>query len=352
MRKVLGIGTALATRGNDYRPQASEFRNQLGCELTEIHRDKLSFGSRHRLRSISVVIPSHNGERTLSRLLRCLTRQAYGKLEVVVVDDGSTVPIQAVLDRFTFPNLMLKLVRVETSRGIASARNIGAQVADGEVLVFLDDDLLVPTGLMRSLGLRFAFSSDFVFVGFRDTVQWIEFESPRRRPRLEADWRVRALNRGRWLPLTATGEVELPVRDQYSLLEDTALFAEFGHARVVGYWDLPNMVVGHSIAVCRDVFAAVGGFHEGFTDWGTEDLFFGASLIYAGTKIVPARDWVSLHPIHEGRKMSRTAEMRLLPDCLAQYRERLRHTVGRLPRHRISFLGRSCGMRESLVVCD
>lgn len=108
----------------------------------------------------------------------------------------------------------------------------------------------------------------------------------------------------------------------FRLVEQTGCLREFGFGRVVGLWDLPNMVVGHSIAIRRENAIAAGGFPErGFEGWGTEDLAFGARVIASGCYVVPALDWVSFHLEHEGRKESREQEMKGLRRALDAYLE-------------------------------
>jgi GT2 family glycosyltransferase len=93
-------------------------------------------------RSVSVVIPAYDCQRSLDLTLAALSRQTYpaALLEVVVVDDGSR------------PALVLPPVRPENCRvvvageggwGRAHALNTGARASDGEVLHWLDADMVV-----------------------------------------------------------------------------------------------------------------------------------------------------------------------------------------------------------------
>ena len=87
---------------------------------------------------VSVVIPVRDGRATLSRALRSIVAQDYSRLEVVIVDDGSVDDVRTVVD--AFPQLDLKLNRLESAQGVAIARNRGLALASGEFVAFLDAD--------------------------------------------------------------------------------------------------------------------------------------------------------------------------------------------------------------------
>lgn len=88
----------------------------------------------------SIVIPTYNRPERLASCLLSLTRLNYprDRFEVIVVDDGSSPPIAPVAESFE-ATLTLTLLRQDNS-GPACARNTGAANAQGQYLVFTDDD--------------------------------------------------------------------------------------------------------------------------------------------------------------------------------------------------------------------
>ncbi len=95
-------------------------------------------------RMISVIIPAHNEARYLGRTLEGLHRQNYGWLEVIVVANGCTDET-AELARGRCHRLI-----VLSQKCLGTARNLGARMARGELLVFLDaDTVLEPMALRR-----------------------------------------------------------------------------------------------------------------------------------------------------------------------------------------------------------
>lgn len=88
----------------------------------------------------SVVIPTYNRPERLTSCLRSLTRLNYPRngFEVIVVDDGSAQPMAPTVEPFESA-LNLTLLR-QANSGPAQARNAGAASAQGQYLVFTDDD--------------------------------------------------------------------------------------------------------------------------------------------------------------------------------------------------------------------
>ena len=84
---------------------------------------------------ISVIVPVYNCEAFLGEALDSLFAQNYSKLEVIVVDDGSTDRSLAVAK--SFPSIRCL---TQTNMGPAAARNAGLKVAGGSIFAFVDGD--------------------------------------------------------------------------------------------------------------------------------------------------------------------------------------------------------------------
>lgn len=101
---------------------------------------------------VSVVVPTYNRGEALGPVLdRLLTsdRQGGGDVEIVVVDDGSAVPAGPIVNaRQAPPGFTLTCVRQENA-GPAAARNLGFATSHGDIVIFIDDDILVPPKLVR-----------------------------------------------------------------------------------------------------------------------------------------------------------------------------------------------------------
>jgi glycosyltransferase involved in cell wall biosynthesis len=85
-----------------------------------------------------VVVPVYNGMDNLQRCLTALVASHYDDFEVLVVDDGSTEPIESLVATYGFGYM-----RLDGPGGPARARNLGAACVHGEYLVFIDADVCV-----------------------------------------------------------------------------------------------------------------------------------------------------------------------------------------------------------------
>jgi ADP-heptose:LPS heptosyltransferase/glycosyltransferase involved in cell wall biosynthesis len=89
---------------------------------------------------ISVIILTYNRKRDLLRCLEQLARQTCppSEFEVIVIDNGSTDGTQEAVREFRALNI--RLVENSGARSFAAARNLGVQLAEGDMIAFLDDD--------------------------------------------------------------------------------------------------------------------------------------------------------------------------------------------------------------------
>ena len=98
--------------------------------------------------TISVIIPVYNGAKFLTRCLDAICVTPGIPYECIVVDDGSTDDSAAIAAQSSHRIRLLKLM--SGSRGPAYARNRGAELARGEILFFVDADVvLLPEALER-----------------------------------------------------------------------------------------------------------------------------------------------------------------------------------------------------------
>jgi len=99
---------------------------------------------------ISVVIPTHNYARFLPRALDSVLAQTHSRLEIIVVDDGSTDGTDRVLAGY---GARLRVL-AGPQRGPSATRNVGIAAANGDFIAVLDaDDEWRPTKLARQLAV-------------------------------------------------------------------------------------------------------------------------------------------------------------------------------------------------------
>jgi len=104
--------------------------------------------------TFSIIIPSYCRPQRLNHCLKAIAQLDYPRdlLEVVVVDDGSEPPLDAVVEPWQ-SEIPVRLIR-QANAGPAAARNAGAFQATGEFLVFTDDDCAPAVDWLQQLELQ------------------------------------------------------------------------------------------------------------------------------------------------------------------------------------------------------
>ncbi len=97
----------------------------------------------------SVIIPVYNRPDEVDELLQSLTAQSFTDFEVVIVEDGSTVPCREIAERYA-GQLTVRYFEKPNS-GPGQTRNFGARESRGEYLIILDSDVIVPPGYFAAV---------------------------------------------------------------------------------------------------------------------------------------------------------------------------------------------------------
>ena len=111
----------------------------------------------------SVIIPVYNRPDEVDELLKSLTTQHFTDFEVIVVEDGSSVPCKEIVDRYT-DKLDIKYF-FKSNSGPGQSRNYGAERSEGEYLIILDSDVILPEGYFDVVEKELAASPADAFGG-------------------------------------------------------------------------------------------------------------------------------------------------------------------------------------------
>jgi len=101
---------------------------------------------------VSVIMPTRNRREYLERAVRSVLNQRHQRLELVVIDDGSTDSTPEFVETIEDPRVK---VLHTTGLGEAAARNLGLASATGEVITYLDDDNLMHPGWLHAVAWAF-----------------------------------------------------------------------------------------------------------------------------------------------------------------------------------------------------
>jgi glycosyltransferase involved in cell wall biosynthesis len=249
-------------------------------------------------RRVSICIPTRNPGDGLRRTLRCLAAQTYPAdlIEIVIADDGSDRAI-TLPDGLAHP---VRVVRREPTPGFGAgaARNLAASAADGDILFFLDadviperqvvesyarwferSDLAVPLGLCRFVDVD-DLADDALFELVGSGAMGRHFEG---RDVDDQSWRERNFER----------------------LDDL----------MIESIDAFRVTIGATLAVSAPLFHDVGGFPE-LGVRGVEDTAFGYRLHNDGGVLILDRDAIHWH---QGRRNLGTGRKQEIDRVRAPY---------------------------------
>lgn len=97
----------------------------------------------------SLIIPVYNRPDEVDELLESLTIQTFTDFEVIVVEDGSVRPCRDVVEKYT--GRMAVRYFMKPNSGPGQTRNYGAERAEGEFLIVLDSDCILPPGYLQAV---------------------------------------------------------------------------------------------------------------------------------------------------------------------------------------------------------
>ena len=118
---------------------------------------------------VSIIMPAHNSEKTISIAIESVLGQTYPNWELIVVDDVSSDQTRSIVEMYAKKDARITLVALKEHHGPALARNVGIERAVGRYIAFLDsDDAWLPCKLEEQLtfmhenNLCFTFTSYFM----------------------------------------------------------------------------------------------------------------------------------------------------------------------------------------------
>jgi GT2 family glycosyltransferase len=95
---------------------------------------------------VTVAIPCYNGKAHVGRAIEAILDQSHPPDQILVIDDGSTDKSADIIRRYP-----VCLMRHDSNKGLATARNTAIAAASGDVLVFVDADAYAGSHLLESL---------------------------------------------------------------------------------------------------------------------------------------------------------------------------------------------------------
>ncbi|MEN8231866.1 MAG: glycosyltransferase [Thermodesulfobacteriota bacterium] len=166
---------------------------------------------------ISVIIPNHNGEKTIGLCLEAAYNSDFDNFEIVVVDDCSADGSIAIIAQYP-----CRLIRLSEHGGASKARNTGAQNSRGDILFFIDADcLLQPDTLAKAASASMKSGPEVVIGG---TYTWMPYD-----------------------------------QNFFSIFQ--SIYIHYSETKNV---QDPDYIATHAMLIRADIFKRSGGFNEEF----------------------------------------------------------------------------------------
>ena len=99
---------------------------------------------------ISIIVPVYNAEKYLNKCIKSIINQTYKKLEIILIDDGSTDNSGKIIDKWQKEDSRIIVIHKE-NEGFSEARNIGIIKSKGKYLSFIDNDDYIEVDFIESL---------------------------------------------------------------------------------------------------------------------------------------------------------------------------------------------------------
>jgi glycosyltransferase involved in cell wall biosynthesis len=123
---------------------------------------------------LSVIVPVYNGALQLSRCLEGLRLSEYSNFEVIVVDDCSNDNTRRIAERYG-----VRSVQTPFTSGPAAARNLGTEMAQASIIVFVDADVVPPPNALALIAQEFTRDAQLaaLFGSYDEEPAWDHFLS-------------------------------------------------------------------------------------------------------------------------------------------------------------------------------
>ena len=250
----------------------------------------------NRLPSLSILVSTYNKPEFLEICLESLLRQSHKDFEIIVTDDGSTETTEQLIRRFQDKSPVSIRHVWQEDRGfrLARIRNLGMTKAEGDYVVFTDQDCIADPDLIKD-HLEKAERGQ-VLQGNRRLISKGETE--------------KFLN----LPLDKLFGLDLKNISRRHHLEYYCVHKVFRHV---------GALVDCNISGFKADFLSVGPYDERFQNWGGQDFDLGFRMQRRGFRLAFNKDKSYVyHLYHPGRRNLLNAEYRRL------YWRILKHYLG------------------------
>jgi len=181
------------------------------------------------MKKFSLIIPCHKHAHLLSKCIGSIIDQDWKAKEIIVVLDPYDAEAEKILK--TFPEVIWTMTDLKENKGAPKARNMGANLATGDYLIFCDADLELYPGALRTYAEAFDEHPEcgFVYAGYK-------FDDNLPFPSQEFDPYFLYINNYIDGNFPIRKEVFEPWREDLKSLQDWELWIRLAKKGVKGHW--------------------------------------------------------------------------------------------------------------------
>lgn len=303
----------IAERSNDYtfleKKYAQDDEKSLLLDPFAIPQYKLPMSPS----TVSVIIPAYNASESILSCLTSLEQSNFNlnyqdSLQVIVVNDGSTDDTWETLKKSRF-SMHLTAVK-QTNHGQAQALNTGISVAEGNIIISCDADMILSYYTIDQFVARHQQIPNVLLTGFRMDISKTDL-------RVAPSFiREHGVHRNSYF--TKDERIIFPVPGYPSNMCLTSEhFKNLGYGRGLWMpddktykdpWLLSDLVIGALFSLSKEVFLNVGGYDERLYGWGSTDGLLAAKVISNNQFIMPVYAASGLHISHPFRTKDKQLE--------------------------------------------
>lgn len=300
---------ALLVRSNDYSSLENRYKQLHSTELLDPFSYPTNTEGVAKL-SATIVIPARNVE---SSILPCLTsieqssfNAKYQKmLQVVVIDDGSNDGTWDIVKSNRFA-LNLIVIRQKQS-GQAQALNTGIAIAENDIIISCDADMILSYYAIEQLMLRHEQFDNVLLAGFRSD---ISKEDPLVNPQ-----HIRQYGPHKCTSLLGDERVSFPTLGFPSNMclasnnfKDLGNYKGLWMRNNTDSWLLSDLVFGALFSLPKETYYQIGGYDERLVGYGCTDGYLASKAISVGKYILPVYSASGLHISHFSRTENKLLE--------------------------------------------
>lgn len=291
------IREALQQQTNDYSSHEKFFFTSTGHNLLQNH----DFSAPPSTPKVTVVIPAFNAHNTILDVLSSINGQTYieygGQLQVILIDDHSEIPLKEVVNTRQW-KFNLEIYRTDTTAGAGKARDIAIDLADGEIIAFIDADIIIQSSFISNhVTAHLNTPVPALFVSFRENIPDAGAASAYRKPDpRNGDHRIEMTFKEEWVMTDADKQL---VGKKFNILKNTNGFKSLGNGNVHEQWTLPMMFLTCAASAPAKSVKIAHPTPEDLRGWGFNDTCLAAKMIADGLFLIPLNNSNVYHILEE-----------------------------------------------------